>query len=129
MAADTNTFSASNLIIVVLVIVAAGLVFFVLTGRPLPLIGDDRGALLALGIIGFTMCWLGGIGKVQATLGWAHPITIVGMILGVAAMLVVILPLINVKLPVLETERSAFIALALIMLVKLGLSGLGQLLA
>jgi hypothetical protein len=126
MSANTHAFTVNDVFVVVLGLAAAALVFFMLTGRALPLISDDRGALLALGLIGFVMCSLGGIGKVQSALGWTHPITIAGMVLGIAAMLIVILPLINVKLPVLTTDRSAFIALAVVMLIKVGLSGVSR---
>lgn len=129
MTTTTSSLTAGDVLTAVLGLVAAVMVFFVLTGRSLPLIADDRAALLALGVVGFLMCTLGGIGKVQATLGWTHPITIAGSILGVVAMLIVILPLINVKLPVLSTDRLAFTALAIVMLVKVGLSGLGRLVA
>ena len=129
MSANTHAITVNDVFVVVLGLAAAALVFFTLTGRSVPLISDDRGALLALGVIGFVMCSLGGIGKAQSALGWAHPITIVGAILGVAALLIVLLPLINVKLPVLATDRSAFVALAVVMLVKVGLSGVGRFIA
>jgi hypothetical protein len=129
MSANTHAFTVNDVFIVVLGLAAAALVFFTLTGRSVPLISDDRGALLALGLVGLVMCTLGGVGTVQSQLGWTHPITIAGAILGVAAMLIVILPLINVKLPVLATDRSAFIALAVVMLIKVGLSGMSRFIA
>lgn len=129
MSANTHAFTVNDVFVVVLGLTAATLVCLTLTGRSVPLISDDRSALLALGVIGFVMCTLGGSGKVPSILGWSHPITIVGSILGVAAMLIVILPLINVKLPVLATDRSAFIALAVVMLVKVGLSGVSRFIA
>jgi hypothetical protein len=64
------------------------------------------------------MCTLSGIGSVQSTLGWTHPLTIVGSILGVLALLVVVLPLLGVQLPMMADTRSAVLALAVIMLVK-----------
>jgi hypothetical protein len=129
MTTNTASFTFNDALTALLGLAAVALVFYVLTDRPVPLIPDDRGALLALGVIGFVMCSLSGIGKTQAALGWTHPIAIAGIILGLAAMLVVILPLINVKLPVIDTERSAFIALAVIMLVKVSLSALTRVVA
>ena len=129
MSANTHAVTVNDVFVVVLGLAAAALVFFTLTGRSVPLISDDRGALLALGVIGIVMCSLCGIGKAQSALGWTHPLTITGMILGVAALLIVILPLINVKLPVLATDRSAFVALAVVMLVKVGLSGVSRFIA
>ena len=129
MATNTVTSSTNGLITLVLGLLAAGLVFMVLTGRDVPIVGNEAGALLALGLIGIAMCTLGGIGSVQGTLGWTHPLTIIGSILGVAALLVVALPLFGVRLPLVADIRSAVLALAVIMLVKVGLMGVGRFIA
>ena len=129
MATNTATSSANGLITLVLGLLAAALVFMVLTGRDVPLVGNGAGALLALGIIGIAMCTLGGIGTVQGTLGWTHPLTIIGSVLGVAALLVIVLPLLGVRLPLIADTRSAVLALAVIMLVKVGLMGVERFIA
>ncbi len=129
MTTNTSVSPVSGVIVLVLGISAALLVFFVLTGRQVPIVGNEGGALLALGIIGMAMCALGGIGPVQATLGWNHPLTIVGSILGVAALLIVILPLIGVRLPMIADARSAVLTLAVIMAVKVVLTGVSRLIA
>ncbi len=129
MTTNTSVSPVNGIIVLVLGISAALLVFFVLTGRPVPIVGNGGGALLALGIIGIAMCALGGIGPVQATLGWNHPLTIVGIILGIAALLIVILPLIGVRLPMMADARSAVLALAVIMAVKVVLTGVSRLIA
>ena len=129
MTTSTVTSSTNGLITLVLGLLAAGLVFMVLTGRDVPIVGNGAGALLALGLIGLAMCTLGGIGTVQGTLGWTHPLTIIGSILGVAALLVVVLPLFGVHLPMMPDTRSAVLALAVIMLVKVGLMGVERVIA
>ena len=129
MATNTATSPANGIITLVLGLLAAGLVFMVLTGRDVPIVGNGAGALLALGIIGIAMCTLGGIGSVQSTLGWTHPLTIAGSILGVLALLVVALPLFGVRLPLIADTRSAVLALAVIMLVKVGLMGVERFIA
>ena len=129
MTTSTVTSSTNGLITLVLGLLAAGLVFMVLTGRDVPIVGNGAGALLALGLIGLAMCTLGGIGTVQGTLGWTHPLTIIGSILGVAALLVVVLPLFGVHLPMMPDTRSAVLALTIIMLVKVGLMGVGRFVA
>jgi hypothetical protein len=129
MATNTATSSANGLITLVLGLLAAGLVFMVLTGRDVPIVGNGAGALLALGLIGIALCTLGGIGTVQSTLGWTHPLTILGSILGVAALLVVVLPLLGVHLPMMPDTRSAVLALAVIMLIKVGLMGVNRFIA
>jgi hypothetical protein len=86
-------------------------------------------ALLALGLIGIAMCTLSGIGPTQSALGWTHPVTIIGSILGVLALLMVVLPLLGVQLPLIADTRSAVLALAVIMLVKVGLMGVERFIA
>jgi hypothetical protein len=129
MATNTATSSANGLITLVLGLLAAGLVFMLLAGRDVPIVGNGAGALLALGLIGIALCSLGGIGTVQGTLGWTHPLTILGSILGVAALLVVVLPLLGVHLPMMPDTRSAVLALAVIMLIKVGLMGVARFVA
>jgi len=129
MTTNVSTSSANGIISLVLGLVAAGLVFLILTGRDVPIVGNGAGALLTLGVIGIVMCTISGIGPVQGSLGWTHPLTIVGSILGVAAVLVVVLPLLGVQLPLVADTRSAVLALAVIMLVKVGLMGVARLIA
>ena len=129
MATNTATSSANGLITLILGLLAAGLIYMILTGRDVPIVGNGAGALLALGIIGMAMCTLSGIGSVQSTLGWTHPLTITGSILGVAALLVVVLPLLSVRLPMMADTRSAVLALAVIMLIKVGLMGVARFIA
>jgi hypothetical protein len=129
MTTNAATSSTNGIITLVLGLLAASLVFLVLTGRDVPIVGNRAGALLALGIIGIAMCSLGGIGPTQSALGWAHPLTIAGLILGVLALLVVVLPLLGVRLPLIADTRSAVPVLAVIMLVKVGLMGVERFIA
>jgi hypothetical protein len=129
MTTNAAASSINGVITLVLGLLAAGLVFLVLTGRDVPIVGSGARALLALGLIGIAMCALSGIGPTQSALGWAHPLTIAGSILGVLALLVVALPLLGVQLPLIADARSAMLALAVIMLVKVGLLGVERLIA
>jgi hypothetical protein len=129
MTTNTMNSSTNGIISLVLGLLAAGLIFMILTGRDVPIVGNGAGALLALGIIGIAMCTMSGIGSVQGTLGWSHPLTIIGSILGVAALLVVVLPLLGVHPSFIPDIRSAVLALAVIMLVKVGLMGVARFIA
>ena len=129
MTTNASTSSANGLISLALGLLAAALVFMALTGRDVPIVGNEAGALLALGLIGIAMCTLGGIGTTQSTLGWTHPLTIIGSILGVMALLIVALPLLGVQLPLIADTRSAVLALAVIMLVKVGLMSVERFIA
>jgi len=129
MTTNTVTSPANGIITVALGLLAAGVVFMILTGRDVPLVGSGAGALLTLGLIGIVMCTLSGIGTIQGSLGWTHPLTIIGSILGLAAVLVVALPLLGVQLPLVANTRSAVLALAVIMVIKVGLMGLARIIA
>ena len=129
MTTNTVTSSTNGIITLVLGVLATGLVLMVLSGRDVPIVGNGAGALLALGLIGIAMCTLSGIGTAQATLGWTHPLTIAGSILGALALLVIVLPLLGVHLPLIPDTRSAVLALTVIMLVKVGLMGVARFVA
>ena len=46
--------------------------------------GGDAMALTALVLLGVGMCAVGGISRAPAMLGWTHPVTLSGAVLGVA---------------------------------------------
>jgi len=71
-------------------VVVAVLVFL---NRPVLFISGDRAGFLTLAVVGFAMCAVAGIGNTQATLGWTHPVTFVGIILGTAALALVVIVL------------------------------------
>ncbi len=73
-----STTGGGNLIVIILGIVAALLVFAVLTGRKVPLLSSDRAVLLALVVIGMAICSQGGIGRVAASRAWLHPLPLGG---------------------------------------------------
>lgn len=110
--------TVSHLIPAVLGVVAAIVIFFVLTNRPLPLITTDRAALIVLVIIGFMMCTIGGSGKAFSTYGWASPVTIIGSVLGLLVLLLVGARLVNINLPLIVDDRAAFVAIAVIGVAK-----------
>ena len=103
------------------------LVLAVLTGRKVPLISGDRAAFIALAVIGFGMCSI-GMGKIATGLGWTHPITIVGIVLGTLIILFVIAMLAGWQVPFIADYRAAFITVAVIGLVKWALAWASRLL-
>jgi hypothetical protein len=129
MTTNVGTSSADSIISLALSLLAAALVLMVLTERDVPIVGNGVGALLALGLIGVTICTLIGLGPARSALGWTHPLTIVGSILGVLAVLMVALPLLGVQLSFIADARSAVLFLSVIMLVKVGLMGVERFIA
>lgn len=58
-----------------------------LTGDAVPIVGSPRGALIAIVVIGMASCGVAGIGQAPI-IGWTHPITILGIVVGVIALVV-----------------------------------------
>lgn len=128
MKANSMSTSGSNLVVVVLGILAALLVFAVLTGRKVPLLSTDRAALLGLVVIGMIMCTQGGISRVAASGSWLHPFTIIGYLLGAAIVVIGIAALLGKNIPPLTSYYHSFIAVAVIAAVKVGLTTVHRLL-
>lgn len=131
-----QVFDGTSLLTNGLALLAAVLVLGVLTNTSLPFISGDRAAFFALALIGFTMCAVGGIGRTQATLGWLHPIALLGIAFGIVAMALVAMvatdhtaPLTSIgravsggTVSLVSGERAAFIGLAVVMALKWVLS-------
>jgi hypothetical protein len=125
----TNTISSSgtNFMVIALGILAALLVFMVLTGRKVPLLNSDRAALLVLVIMGMAICSQAGIGRVSARGEWLHPFSIVGYILGAAIVLIGIVALFGKYIPPLTSFHQSFTAVVVIAAVKLVLATIHRL--
>jgi hypothetical protein len=119
----TNQLSTGfNIIISIGLASLAGLlVFGALTGKKIPFIQGDRAALLVLFIVGFSMCGL-GISRISATGQWAHPLTIIGYLLGVAAILFAAAGYFGFPILAVHDPRGAIIAVSILMAAKLVLS-------
>lgn len=102
-------------------IAATLLIGAVLLGMKLPFIATDRAAFFLLVLLGFVMCALGPLSKVQPA-DWANPIFVAGILLGVAATLLAISQLIGFKLPFVSDAHAAFLLLAGIMGLKVVLA-------
>jgi len=116
----------TNPLLILLGLVSAGVVAAALTGTRLPLIGSDRSSLIALIILGMSMCALG----MQTTdYGWLNPFNVVGIILGALALGLTAAVIAGVRVPYISGDRAAVIALALIMAAKVILAVLRGILA
>ncbi len=79
-----GTFLAGTL----LVALAVAIALMAAAGRELPWVGVGRGALIAVAIVGMAGCAIGGIGQAPS-IGWTHPVTIIGILLGIVALAVI----------------------------------------
>lgn len=69
------------------VAVTLWLAWMALSSDSVPVVGSARGALIAIAIVGMAACAVAGIGQAP-TIGWTHPITIVGIVVGILALVV-----------------------------------------
>ena len=104
--------------ILLLALLAAVVVFIGATGRRVPLLSSVRADIILLVIIGMTMCTQGGIGRVAATGQWSHPLSIVGYILGGLILLITLAVFVGWKLPYIQTDQQAVIAIAVLIGLK-----------
>ncbi len=114
--------SSTNLTTIILGLLAAWLVFAVLTGRKFPLVSSDKAALLVLVVIGTALCTTGGIGRVAAANAWWHPLSILGHLLGAIILVVAIAGLSGIRLPWISDARQAFLAVAALSAIKIVLT-------
>jgi hypothetical protein len=59
-----------------------------LNSEAVPIVDSARGALVAIAVVGMAACAVGGIGQAPI-IGWSHPITIFGIVVGVLALVIV----------------------------------------
>ena len=126
MKANITSFNWSALGSNLLGIVVLVLVFAFLTGRKVPLVVNERSAFIVLAVISFAMCSV-SMGKIANGLGWMHPITIIGAVLGTLLILFVIAMLAGWRVPFVPDYRTAFVVLAVIGLVKWSLAWISRL--
>ena len=127
MKTDSVPTSGTNLIVIVLGILAVLLVFAVLTGRKVPVLSSDRSALLGLVVIGMVICSQAGIGRMAARGEWQHPLSIVGYLLGAVIILIGIAALFGKQIPPLKSYYQSFTAVTVIAVVKLVLTTIHRL--
>jgi len=92
----------------------AGVVFVAVTGRRIPIISNVRIAMIALLVLGMTMCTMGGIGRVAAAGQWAHPLSIIGYILGALILIVGFATIFGWKLPYIQSDTQDIVIVAVL---------------
>ena len=127
MKASSVPFTGNNTTTILFGILAALLVLAILTGRKVPFVSNERIALLVLVVLGMAMC-MNGIGRVAAAGQWAHPLAILGYILGALILVVAAAGFFGWQLPLVSGARGAIIAVSALSVVKLALSFLHRLL-
>ena len=97
-----------------LALLFAGVTFVGATGKKVPLLSNVRLDILLLVILGMAICTQGGIGRIAATGEWSHPLSIVGYILGGLILLITVAVFAGWKLPYIQTDQRALVAIAIL---------------
>jgi hypothetical protein len=100
--------------ILLLALLAAIVVFIGATGKKVPLLSNVRVDIVLLVILGMSICTQAGIGRIAATGQWSHPLSIVGYILGGLILLITLAVFVGWKLPYIQTDQQALIAIAIL---------------
>ncbi len=101
-----------------LALLAALIVFIGVSGKRVPMLTNVRVDIILLVIIGMTICSQGGIGRIAATGQWTHPLSIVGYLLGGLILLVTLAVFAGWKLPYIQTDQQALLAIAVLACLK-----------
>ena len=104
--------------IIGLALLAAAVVFIGVTGKKVPLLSNIRVDIILLVLIGMTICTQGGIGRIAATGEWSHPLSILGYILGGLILLITLAVFAGWKLPYIQNDQQALLAIAVLVSLK-----------
>lgn len=104
--------------VAVLALLAAGVVFIGATGAKIPVLSNARVDIVLLVILGLTICTQTGIGRIAATGQWSHPQAIIGYILGGLILLATLAVFVGWKLPWIQNDQQALIAIAILVGLK-----------
>ena len=105
--------------VLVLALLAAAVVFIGATGKKVPILSNIRVDIILLVILGLMICTQAGIGRIAATGEWSHPLSIVGYVLGGTILLVALSVFMGWKLPFIQNDQQALIAIAVLVGLKI----------
>lgn len=104
--------------IILLALLAAVVVFIGATGKKVPVLSNVRVDIVLLVIIGMSICTQAGIGRIAATGQWSHPLAIIGYVLGGSILLITLAVLVGWRLPFIQNDEQALIAIAILASLK-----------
>lgn len=105
--------------IIFLAVLGAAVVFIGVTGKKAPVLSNVRVDVILLVLIGMSICTQAGIGRIAATGQWSHPQAIIGYVLGGLILLITLAVFVGWKLPFIQNDQQALIAIALLASLKI----------
>ena len=100
--------------VLVLALLAAAVVFIGTTGKKVPVLSNVRVDIILLVLLGLGICTQAGIGRIAATGEWSHTLAILGYILGAVILIVATSVFVGWKLPFIQNDQQALIAIAIL---------------
>lgn len=104
--------------VLVLTLLAAAIVFIGATGRKVPVLSNIRMDIVLVVLLGLAICSQAGIGRIAATGQWSHPQAIIAYILGGLILLIALAVFIGWKLPLIQNDQQALVAIAILVGLK-----------
>ena len=104
--------------IIGLALLFAAITFIGVTGKKVPLLSNIRVDIILLVIIGMAICQQGGIGRVATTGQWAHPLSIIGYLLGGIILIVTLAVFVGWKLPFIANDQQGLLAITVLACLK-----------
>jgi hypothetical protein len=100
--------------ILVLALLAAAVVLIGATDKKVPVLSNVRVDIVLLVILGMSIWTQAGIGRIAATGQWSHPLAIVGYLLGGTILIITTSVFVGWKLPFIQNDQQALIAIAIL---------------
>ena len=102
---------------IVLALLFATVVFIGATDKKVPILSNVRVDIILLVVIGMAMC-TPAIGRVAALGQWSHPLSILAVVLGGAILLITLAVFAGWKLPYIQNDQQALIAITVLTSLK-----------
>lgn len=116
-----KTISQSSVItpaILVLMVLTTAVSIIGISGWKIPLLSSVRVDIVLLIILGMAICSQGGIGRVAAAQQWWHLQSILGYLLGGLILLITLAVFAGWKIPLIQTDPQALIAIGILAVIK-----------
>jgi len=110
--------SVLNPTVFALMFLFAAVTVIAISGKRVPLLSNMKVDLVLLVVIGMAIC-TSGIGRVAAMNQWTHPLSILGILLGVLILVVAVAAYFGWKLPLIQNDTQSLIAIALLVVLKI----------
>lgn len=110
--------SVLNPTVFALMFLFAAVTVIAISGKRVPLLTNMKVDLVLLVVIGMAIC-TSGIGRVAAMNQWTHPLSILGILLGVLILVVAVAAYFGWKLPLIQNDTQSLIAIALLVVLKI----------